>query len=78
MEFEKTRIKIGRYPKPTFSLKVSPVSYLHFYHIHDREFKLAYIINNRLDLVVRCEFCEKSFPKYFKTHKIDDYYEDIK
>jgi len=61
-----------------FSLKVSPNSELHFYHVHDREFRLAYIVNNKLDYVVRCELCEKSFSKYFKTHKLDEYYEDVK
>jgi hypothetical protein len=46
--------------------------------VHDREFKIAYLLNNRLEYVIRCEFCERSFTKYFKTHKIDEYIEDVK
>jgi hypothetical protein len=31
-----------------------------------------------MEYVVRCEFCEKSFGRYFKTHKIDEYIENVK
>jgi hypothetical protein len=71
-------IKIWCSPIPTFSLKASPDLVLHFFHVRDREFRIAYLANSIMEYVVRCEFCEKSFGRYFKTHKIDEYIENVK
>jgi hypothetical protein len=71
-------IKIWPYPTPVFSLKLSPEATLDFYHDRDEQFKIAYMMDDRIEFVMQCEMCMKSFDRYFRTHKFDEYSEDIR
>lgn len=78
LDVDKNRIRIGRRPASVFSLKASTSDSLEFFHVHEREFRIAYLTNGKLDCVVECEFCDRSFSRYFKLHKLDEYHEDVK
>jgi hypothetical protein len=70
-------IRILNYPQPDYTLKLLPNTFLEFYHIRDELFRIGYVVDSKLLFIIHCEMCTKTFNKYFKLHKHDEFAMDI-